>query len=68
MTSIRSFLMHYLPLLEPRAEIEDFDELFENIMEEQQHRVDLVVPFKKSVKQIIREVRFFLLILVLTFS
>jgi len=60
--------MHYLPLLEPRAEIEDFDELFENIMEEQQHRVDLVVPFKKSVKQIIREVRFFLLILVLTFS
>jgi len=61
--------MHYLPLLEPRAEIEDLDELFENITEEQpEHRVDLVVPFKKSVKQIIREVRFFLLILVLTFS
>ena len=60
MTSIRSFLMHYLPLLEPRAEMEDDDESFENITEEQpEHRVDLVVPFKKSVKQIIREVRFF---------
>lgn len=58
MTSIRSFLMHYLPLLEPRAEMEDDDESFDSIIEEQQqpeHRVDLVVPFKKSVKQIIRE-------------
>nr|AFK41184.1 unknown [Medicago truncatula] len=53
MTSIRSFLMHYLPLLEPRAQIEDLDDLFEE--EQPEHRVDLVVPFKKSVKQIIRE-------------
>ena len=69
MTSIRSFLMYYLSLLEPRAEMEDDDDSFENILEEQpEHHVDLVVPFKKSVKQIIREVRFFLLILVLTFS
>ncbi|XP_061336843.1 uncharacterized protein LOC133283929 [Gastrolobium bilobum] len=50
MTSIRSFLMFYLPLLEPRAEDDD-DFLEEN----QEHHVDLVVPFKKSVKQIIRE-------------
>jgi len=52
--------MYYLPLLEPRAEMEDDDDSFENILEEQpEHHVDLVVPFKKSVKQIIREVRFF---------
>ncbi|AES74402.1 hypothetical protein MtrunA17_Chr6g0449901 [Medicago truncatula] len=56
MTSIRSFLMHYLPLLEPRAEMEDDEDTFESLTEEQpEHRVDLVVPFKKSVKQIIRE-------------
>lgn len=61
MTSIRSFLMYYLPLLEPRAEIEDDDD--EDFLEEltgahQERQVDLVVPFKKSVKQIVREVRF----------
>ncbi|KAL5080013.1 hypothetical protein RYX36_008434 [Vicia faba] len=58
MTSIRSFLMHYLPLLEPRAEIEDDDD--EDFLEEltgvhRERQVDLVVPFQKSVKQIIRE-------------
>ncbi|RDX65326.1 hypothetical protein CR513_56025 [Mucuna pruriens] len=50
MTSLRSFLMFYLPLLEPRIEDdEDFLEV------NQEHHVDLVVPFKKSVKQILRE-------------
>lgn len=57
MTSMRSFLMFYLPLLEPRAEMEDDEDFLE---EDQEHPVDLVVPFKKSVKQIIREVRFIL--------
>ncbi|KAJ1399772.1 hypothetical protein SESBI_30075 [Sesbania bispinosa] len=52
MTSIRSFLMFYLPLLEPRAEMEDDEDFLE---ENQEHHVNLVVPFKKSVKQIIRE-------------
>ncbi|XP_004489251.1 uncharacterized protein [Cicer arietinum] len=52
MTSIRSFLMFYLPLLEPRAEMEDDDDFLE---ENHENKVDLVVPFKKSVKQIIRE-------------
>ncbi|KAE9621782.1 hypothetical protein Lalb_Chr01g0018421 [Lupinus albus] len=52
MTSIRSFLMFYLPLLEPRAEMEDDEDFLEDNGERQ---VDLVVPFKKSVKQIIRE-------------
>nr|KYP65452.1 hypothetical protein KK1_011687 [Cajanus cajan] len=52
MTSIRSFLLFYLPLLEPRAEMEDDEDFLE---ENQEHHVDLVVPFKKSVKQIIRE-------------
>ncbi|WJX65328.1 hypothetical protein P8452_54372 [Trifolium repens] len=53
MTSVRSFLMHYLPLLEPRADMEDFDDFLED--EPPEHRVDLVVPFKKSVKQVARE-------------
>ncbi|XP_014517090.1 uncharacterized protein LOC106774568 [Vigna radiata var. radiata] len=52
MTSIRSFLMFYLPLLEPRAEMEDDEDFLE---EDQEQPVDLVVPLKKSVKQIIRE-------------
>jgi hypothetical protein len=57
--------MHYLPLLEPRADMEDFDDFLED--EPPEHRVDLAVPFKKSVKQVAREVRFFLLIIALTF-
>ncbi|KAL3815093.1 hypothetical protein ACJIZ3_016361 [Penstemon smallii] len=54
LTSLRSFLLFYLPLLEPHSRIEEDDDDFlpENLEE---NRVDLVVPFKKSVKQIIRE-------------
>ncbi|KAK1317433.1 hypothetical protein QJS10_CPA05g01045 [Acorus calamus] len=54
-TSLKSFLMYYLPLLEPRApRIEDEDDdLLEDPPAEQP--LDLVVPFKQSVKQIIRE-------------
>lgn len=54
MTSLRSFLMFYLPLLEPHTNMEDDDEDFLQETPEESH-VDLVVPFKKSVKQIIRE-------------
>lgn len=55
MTTLRSFLMFYLPLLEPRAKLEDEDDedFFNDAQEEQQ--VDLVSPFKKSIKQIVRE-------------
>ena len=56
MTSLRSFLMFYLPLLEPRTDIEEDDDDFLQDNQEERH-VDLVVPFKKSVKQIFREVR-----------
>ncbi|XVE80524.1 hypothetical protein DITRI_Ditri14bG0146800 [Diplodiscus trichospermus] len=54
MTTLRSFLMFYLPLLEPATNIEDDDDDFLQDTPEERH-VDLVVPFKKSVKQIIRE-------------
>lgn len=54
MTSLRSFLMFYLPLLEPRSNTEEDDEEF--LQDNQEgRRVDLIVPLKKSVKQIIRE-------------
>ncbi|KAG5100057.1 hypothetical protein JHK82_045109 [Glycine max] len=52
LTSLRSFLMFYLPLLEPRAEMEDDEDFLED---DQEHHVDLVVPFRKSVKHIMRE-------------
>lgn len=55
LTSLRSFLMFYLPLLEPRVEMEDDEDFLED---DQEHHVDLVVPFRKSVKHIMREVRF----------
>jgi len=55
MTSLRSFLMFYLPLLEPHSNVEEDDDEFLQDTQEERH-VDLVVPFKKSVKQIIREI------------
>ncbi|XVE96651.1 hypothetical protein REPUB_Repub02eG0241100 [Reevesia pubescens] len=54
MTSLRSFLMFYLPLLEPAMNTEEDDDDFLQDTPEEPH-MDLVVPFKKSVKQIIRE-------------
>ncbi|KAL5737375.1 hypothetical protein ACOSP7_030136 [Xanthoceras sorbifolium] len=54
MTSLRSFLMYYLPLLEPDMNTEEDDDDFLQEPQEER-RVDLVVPFKKSVKQIFRE-------------
>ncbi|XP_022716756.1 uncharacterized protein LOC111275596 [Durio zibethinus] len=54
MTTLRSFLMFYLPLLEPSMNTEEDDDDFLQDTPEERH-VDLVVPFKKSVKQIIRE-------------
>ncbi|XP_010545274.1 PREDICTED: uncharacterized protein LOC104817703 [Tarenaya hassleriana] len=53
MTTLRSFLLFYLPLLEPKTEAEDDDDFLRDPPE--QRSVDLVVPFKNSVKQIARE-------------
>ncbi|XP_074303447.1 uncharacterized protein LOC141637929 [Silene latifolia] len=53
LTTLRSFLMYYLPLLEPPAlEEDDEDFLADNA---ERRPLDLVTPFHKSVKQIIRE-------------
>lgn len=51
-TSLRSFLLFYLPLLEPRppADEEEDDDTLQD-----PESVDLQTPFKKSVKQIARE-------------
>ncbi|XP_073037554.1 uncharacterized protein [Primulina eburnea] len=54
LTSLRSFVLFYLPLLEPQSPMEEDDG---NFLQENPYeaRVDLIVPFKKSVKQICRE-------------
>ncbi|KAL4272558.1 hypothetical protein GQ457_13G001520 [Hibiscus cannabinus] len=54
LTTLRSFLLFYLPLLEPSLNTEEDDDDFLQDSPEGR-RVDLVVPLKKSVKQIIRE-------------
>ncbi|CAM8943273.1 unnamed protein product [Rhodiola kirilowii] len=56
LTSLRSLLMYYLPLLEPRTNVEedDDDNLFPPDNQENK-KVDLVTPFRKSIWQIIRE-------------
>ncbi|XP_058115451.1 uncharacterized protein LOC131258267 [Magnolia sinica] len=55
LTSLRSFLMFYLLLLEPRTRMEDDDDN-DFLQDESEERppVNLVVPFKKSMKQIRR--------------
>ncbi|KAL1558292.1 hypothetical protein AAHA92_08776 [Salvia divinorum] len=54
LTSLRSFMLFYLPLLEPRPPREEDDEDF-LVENPEEHHVDLVEPFKKSVIQIARE-------------
>lgn len=54
LTSLRSFLLFYLPLLEPHSRMEEDDEDFLG----EENDLDLVVPFKKSVRHIMREVIF----------
>ena len=55
LTTLRSFLMYYLPLLEPHTAVEDDDEDFLAEHPEKK-RLDLVTPSQKAIKQIIREV------------
>ncbi|KAG6491149.1 hypothetical protein ZIOFF_052481 [Zingiber officinale] len=52
-TSLRSFLLFYLPLLEPRLPMEEDDDILHEASEEKP--VDLVTPLQNSLKQIIRE-------------
>lgn len=52
MTSLRSFLLFYLPLLEPRAPTAEEDDVEPS---ESERPVDLVTPFQNSIKQILRE-------------
>lgn len=59
MTTLRSLLMFYLPLLEPHTNLEEDDDDFLQDAQEEQQSVDYVVPLKKSVKQIAREVECF---------
>ncbi|KAL3734618.1 hypothetical protein ACJRO7_023895 [Eucalyptus globulus] len=53
LTSLRSFLQSYLPLIQSSIQEEEDENFLQDAREE--HPVDLVVPFKNSVKQIIRE-------------
>nr|GMC75542.1 Protein sym-1 like [Ipomoea batatas] len=57
LTSLRFLLLFYLPLLEPHAKMEDDDEDDEDFLQDSQEeqRVDLITPLKKSAKQICRE-------------
>lgn len=48
-------MLFYLPLLEHASSTEEDDEEFLQDSPETQH-VDLIVPFQKSVKQIVHEV------------
>lgn len=52
--TVRSLLMSYMPLLEPKTASEDDDNFLNEAAEEP--RPDLIVPLKKSAKQIAREV------------
>jgi hypothetical protein len=56
-TTLRSFLLYYLPLIQPKPHTDTDDEdedLLQDAPPEEKH-VDLVTPFHNSVKQIMRE-------------
>ncbi|KAH6810708.1 PHD finger family protein, partial [Perilla frutescens var. frutescens] len=53
LTSLRSFSLFYLPLLEPHLRPEEDDDFLREDIED--NHIDLAVPFKKSVRQIAHE-------------
>jgi len=65
-TTLRSFLLYYLPLIQPKphADTDDEDEDLLRDAPEEKH-VDLVTPFHNSVKQIMREVSSFIFLIYL---
>jgi hypothetical protein len=66
-TTLRSFLLYYLPLIQPKPHTDTDDEdedLLQDAPPEEKH-VDLVTPFHNSVKQIMREVSSFIFLIYL---
>jgi len=64
-TTLRSFLLYYLPLIQPKPHTDSEDEDDDLLHDAQEKPVDLVTPFYNSVKQIMREVTSFIMILLL---
>lgn len=58
-TTLRSFLLYYLPLIQPKPHTGSDDEDDDLLHDTQEKTMDLVTPFYNSVKQIVREVTFF---------
>ena len=58
-TTLRSFLLYYLPLIQPKPHTDSEDEDDDLLHDAQEKPVDLVTPFYNSVKQIMREVTSF---------
>ncbi|CAL4899283.1 unnamed protein product [Urochloa decumbens] len=54
-TTLRSFLLYYLPLIQPKPHNDTDDEEDDLLEEAPKEPVDLVTPFYNSVKQIMRE-------------
>ena len=59
LTTLRAFLLYYLPLLEPQPpnDEDDDDDFFQD--DSERPPVDLVTPFHNSLKQIAREVHIY---------
>ena len=60
-TTLRSFLLYYLPLIQPKPHTDSEDEDDDLLHDAQEKPVDLVTPFYNSVKQIMREVTSFIM-------
>ncbi|KAG2620946.1 hypothetical protein PVAP13_3NG232200 [Panicum virgatum] len=54
-TTLRSFLLYYLPLIQPKPHTDTDDEDEDLLQDAPEEKVDLVTPFHNSVKQIMRE-------------
>ena len=68
-TTLRSFLLYYLPLIQPKPHTDTDDEDEDLLQDAPEEKVDLVTPFHNSVKQIMREVSSFIFLIYLyTFS
>jgi len=68
-TTLRSFLLYYFPLIQPKPHADTDDEDEDLLQDAPEEKVDLVTPFHNSVKQIMREVSSFIFLIYLyTFS
>ena len=64
-TTLRSFLLYYLPLIQPKPHTDTDDEDEDLLQDAPEEKVDLVTPFHNSVKQIMREVSSFIFLIYL---